>query len=504
MEEIFLYKRKEKSDIKLNMIFAYPAIESFAMASLGYLSIFKMFDLAPNVRIDRLYQDTKNPSYPPKNADAIGFSISFELDFLNLIKMLNKYDIPLKSSKRSEKDPLIYAGGPVLMSNPIAYQDFFDFISIGEKVSLIEVVEVLKNKNEKSKDEILKELSNVEGIFVPKYPKKTTIARDNLNDEVLYTPILSKKSFFKDTFIIELERGCPKMCNFCLASWLNLPARFAPFEKIKEAIDIGIGYSSKIALLGAYVAGHPDFKKIINYILQKNETKPIELSISSLRADLADIDLIKALVKLGQKSVTIALEAASQRLRNLINKDLSEEQFLKTVEIAHIGGLKGIKIYAMISLPTEQDCDIEEFVNLFKKIKEGIKKRQKEGYHPFNVTLSVSTFIPKIQTPFENQKRADKKTIEKRINYLKKNFHKLGFDFRCSSVDWDIVQTFLSTSKNSLADFLIDVVEDGGNLSAFKRNIKKYNFQNDNDIDFDFIQTGANDLKQKIKNSFTF
>ena len=247
------------------------------------------------------------------------------------------------------------------------------------------------------------------------------------------------------------------MCNFCLASWLNLPTRFAPYEKIIEAIDLGLKHTNKLALLGAYVAGHPRFEDIINYIAQKCETKKIELSISSLRADLADENLIKTLVKCNQKTATIALEAGSQRLRDYIKKDLTEAQILKTVETAQLGGLKGLKIYAMVGLPTEEDEDIEILVELMKKIKAQIKKTKQ----PFEITLSTSTFIPKAQTPFEKVERTDKKTLEKRINYLKKNLAKIGVNYRAPSVEWDIIQSILSRYEDSLADFLIEVVERG-------------------------------------------
>ena len=271
--EKFLYQRLNHKEPKINVWWMYPAIESFAMASLGYLTIFKLLDLNKDLYVERVYSDTKSTQIPPKDVDCIGLSISFEIDILNMIKMLKKYSIPLKSCDRKENDPIIFGGGPVLMSNPLPYEEFFDFISIGEKCCLNSVFEILKNKNNFSRDEILAKLSELEGIYVPKYKKdKIKIVRDNLDDEVVYTEILSDKSFFKDTFVIELERGCPKMCNFCLASWLNLPTRFAPYEKIIKAIDLGLEYTNKLALLGAYVAGHPRFDDIINYIAQKCET----------------------------------------------------------------------------------------------------------------------------------------------------------------------------------------------------------------------------------------
>ena len=512
--EQFLYNRIEKKDPKLNVWFMYPAIESFAMASLGYLSIFKMLDLDKDLYVERIYSDTKIYEIPKDCVDLVGFSTSFEIDILTIIKMLKKYDIPLKSNKRDEDCPLIFAGGPVLSANPFPFEEFFDFISIGEKISLQNALKVIKENINLSRDEKLKKLSEVEGIYVPKYPKKLiNFARDNLDNEIVYTPILSDKSYFSDTFIVEIERGCPKMCNFCLASWINLPTRFIKYEKIIEAIDLGLKYTNKLALMGAYVAGHPDFDKIIGYIAKICETKDIELSISSLRADLADEELIKTLVKCNQKTATIALEAGSQRLRDLIKKDLNEEQILNTLETAIKGGLKGLKIYTIIGLPTEEDEDIEALIDLAKKMKAKIKEYKTN----FDLTISTSTFIPKAHTPFECEKRADKKVLEKRINYLKKSLHKLGITFRPSSVEWDIIQSILSRYDKSLADFLIETVERGGNLGAFKQLWREYskknllpNFDDASSIPFDcsnapkweMFDNGAIKLKNSRKNTF--
>lgn len=502
--EKFLYSRLNEKDPKLNVWFMYPAIESFAMASLGYLSIFKMLDLDSELYVERIYSDTKIFETPLDCIDCAGFSFSFEIDILTIIKMLKKYQMPLKYSDRKEDDPLIFAGGPVLMANPKPFEEFFDFISIGEKVSLKLALDELKKCNDLSRDEKLKRLAEIEGIYVPKYPKsEVKITRDNLQEEIIYTPILSEKSYFKDSFVVEIERGCPKMCNFCVASWLNCPTRFVPFEKIKEAIDFGLQYTDKLALMGAYVAGHPDFDKIIEHISTYCKTRPIELSISSLRADLADENLIKLLVECNQKTATIALEAGSQRLRDLIKKDLTSEQILNTLKTAQLGGLKGMKIYTMIGLPTETDEDIEELINLVAKMKAQIKELKGQ----FDITISTSTFIPKAQTPFELVERIDKKTLENRINYLKKAFHKMGVTFRPSSVDWDVIQSILSRYDKSLADLLIEVVERGGNLGAFKQTWKEFHkkgllisfdkaskipFDNSKEPSWNFINTGIN------------
>ncbi len=473
MSETFLYSKPEQKNPKINVWFSYPAIESFAMASLGFLSIYKDLDCDEELYVERIYEDTKTTRINPKLVDAMGFSISFELDILAVIKMLKRYSFNLKAKERSEEEPIIFAGGPVLMANPIPYEDFFDFICIGEKIALKDAFKVLKEKNNLSRDELLKKLSKIEGIYVPKYKKnKVKITRDEIADNIIYTPILSDKSFFKNTFIIELERGCPKMCKFCLASWLNIPVRFVKYEKIIEAVEIGLKHTNKIALLGAYVAGHPDFNKIIEYISKRNKISPIELSVSSLRADLTDINLVKTLVECGQKSATIAIEAGSRKLRDKIGKKLSEEQILNTVLTAKKGGLQGLKMYFMLGLPDENESDIDEIIELAKKMKNKLKEENDKKN--FELTFSFSTYIPKPHTPFEKATRCDKKILEKRIQYLKKNLSKLGVQFRAPSIEWDIIQTILSRYQNSLSDYLIDVENAGGNIGAFKQIWRKY------------------------------
>ena len=149
--EKFLYQRLSTKEPKINVWWAYPAIESFAMASLGYLTIFQMLDLDKDLYLERIYSDTKIIEIPVRNVDTMGFSVSFEMDILNIIKMLKKYEIPLKSNERDENSPIIFGGGPVLASNPLPFEEFFDFISIGEKVCLKDAFEILKKKNELSR-----------------------------------------------------------------------------------------------------------------------------------------------------------------------------------------------------------------------------------------------------------------------------------------------------------------------------------------------------------------
>ncbi len=505
--EQFLYSEKLDKKPKINVIFAYPAVESIAMASLGYLSIFKLIDLMDDVFVERVYSDTKTTRAHIKDVSVMGFSTSFEIDILTIIKMLEKYNIPLHYKDRDDSHPLIFAGGPAINSNPIPFAEFYDFISIGEGQLTKEVLQFVADNKDLSRDELLNHIKDFEGVWVPKFGKYDVNAIKDKLDEPVYTPILSPKSYFKDTFIIEIERGCPKMCNFCSASWMNLPTRYIDKEKVKEAIDLGLKYANKIAFLGAFVAGHPDFDEIIDYIKEKRKSQEIEISISSLRADLKDDKLFKALVECGQKTATIAIEAASQKMRDYIKKDLSEDEIIKTVDMAQKAGLKGLKIYTMIGFNQETQEDIQALVDLAKKLK--------EKHKGFDLTFSLSTLVPKPHTPFESIMREDSKSLEKKIEYLKKGLHKLGVNFRPSSVDWDSISSILSRADFSMFEYLIEVVKQGAKLGAFKNvyrefekthGFKKYEqaikmpYDNTKEgTPWDFIKCAPKDLLDKRK-----
>lgn len=480
MSDITLYNIPQKSP-EINIWMAFPALTSFGMSSLGYMSIVKRLDLRSDYFVEKIFTDTDSTRLRPTEVDVIGFSVSFEIDFLGIFKILENYSIPLKSSQRDESTPIVFGGGPVLTANPEPFCEFFDFIIIGDAEELDKnIIDVIKDNKTLSKNEKLKKLSEVKGIYVPsltKYDEKKGVL--TLNGEpysvekissalenCITTPVLSEKSFFSNTYVIEMVRGCPQRCGFCLASYLNLPARFCSYEKIVESIDEGLKYTNKIALLGALITAHPDFDKICEHILKRKEDiEDLQLSVSSLRADSISPIIIKTLTACGQKHSTIAIEAGSERLRKLINKNLTEKQIFDTVKTASDNGLKGLKIYAMIGHPTETQDDIKEMIALASKLKNEFKG--------FEFTFSFATFVPKAHTPFQICERESTKSLEKKYEYLKKEFHKLGVKIRTSSVKWDYWQAVLSRGDRRLADFLVEVYRHGGNLGAFKQSYKE-------------------------------
>lgn len=468
--EKFLYKRNPKKNADYNIWMAFPGCYSFALSSLGYLHIFRLMDEMEEVNVERVYSDSTKTEIPFKDVNAIAFSSSFDLDFMSIFPMFDKYKIPYKTSDRDKNMPIIFCGGPVVTANPIPYKDFFDFMIIGDGEQLnTNVVTILADNKDKPKDEILKLLAKLNGVYVPTLNQEKIVKNSCKIENCVYTPILSDDAFFKDMFIIEISRGCANCCGFCMASYLNLPVRFAPYENIIEAIDLGLQYTNKIALLGAQVSIHPKFKQICEYIAQKVQKNPeIEMSISSLRVDAVDDAMIKTLVSAHQKHVTIAIEAGSERLRKVINKNITEEQIKHTVETARLNGLKGVKIYAMIGIPTETQEDLNEMVRVAKELKQANKG--------FDISFAFSSFIPKPHTPLQWCGRFSTKELEKRQNFLQKEFHKIGVKTSFSSIKWDYWQTVLSRGDDKISDFIIDVYKNGSKLGAFKKAAKdKFN-----------------------------
>lgn len=481
--EKFIYNRAIKSKDAMPVWFCFPADYSIGMSSLGFTSLFKILDQNPDVTAERIFTDTEKTEFIPKNVKLTGFSFSFELDFLGIFKILDKFNIPLKSKDRNENTPLIFAGGPVATANPEPFAEFFDFFLIGDGEELFnEICDITNKMQNQSRLEKLKALSKLKGVYVPSFyefnynqdltiksvktinectPETVEKRITNPISNCLYTSIITSDTTFADMFLIELSRGCPMRCRFCIASYLTLPTRYPSYEEIIKAIEIGLQNSKKIGLLGALISLHPDFERICSYLIKKRKEQEFIVSISSLRADRLTPTVAKMLNMCGQKQITIAVEAGSESLRKKINKRLKEEEIINCIKIASENGIKGAKIYGMIGLPTESNDDINELINLMERL-----KKVKKG---FKLHLSISSFVPKAQTPFERESRENNKTLKHKIELLRKGLIKINIDFKPTSSRWDYIQALISRADRRLSFIIEEVYHNGGNISDWNK-----------------------------------
>lgn len=465
-DEKYFYNPCLKNDDAINIWFCFPADYTIGMSSLGFLHLYRLLDENPKANPERIFYDTQKTFLSKNTLDLISFSFSFEFDFLAVFKMLEKNNIPIRSSDRDETMPLIMGGGAVLTANPEPFAEIFDFIIIGDGEELInDIVNLLYKFQSLSKKEKLDKLSEIDGVYVPAIHKFEDIKRRIYKAKTcISSPIVTSNTAFSDSFLIEITRGCPYNCNFCLTSHINNPPHYSDFEEIKRAFDIGVDNCSTIGLLGALVPANPCFENLCEYILAKKEERDFKVSIGSLRADFITPLNVKMLTSCGQKTTTIAIEAGSQRMRDFINKRLTEEQILQAVNTCYENGLDGLKLYAMIGFPTETQDDIDALINLSKKIKQNKK-----------LTLSVNSFVPKKHTPFQDFKMEDNKSLEKKMQYLKKECHKSGIVLRPCSVSWNEIQGVISVGDRKIFDALYASYLDGATIGAFRKNFRKIN-----------------------------
>lgn len=487
-KEKYTYTPVIKNNNACPIWMCFPSTYSIGMSALGYLTLFRILDKNENVSPELIFTDTEETNFSVKEVKLACFSFSFELDFLGVFKILEKYDLAFRSCDRDENAPLIFGGGPVLTANPEPYADFFDFILIGEGEEIIpEIIAKLDEiKNHKTKQEKLIELAKIDSVYVPSlytveynendtikaFTPKLKIIPQKINkryikklNNCVYSPILTENTMFANSFLIEIGRGCPKKCRFCLASYLTMPARYPDYKSITKAIDLGLNYTNKIGLLGALITEHPDFDKICDYIKEKRKEQEVIISVSSLRADNISELMVKTLVEGGQKSSTIAIEAGSEKLRKFINKQLSNENIRQSVKTIHENGLSALKIYGMLGLPSETQEDINELVDLLK-----ILQQDNKG---LKLTLSISSFVPKAHTPFQWEKREETKILQERTDYLQKHLSKIGVQFKPTSIKWDNVQAVLSRGDRRISYIIEKVYKYKGSLGSWGRSWKE-------------------------------
>lgn len=465
--ETKLYTPVAPSADAIRVAWCYPAPRNIAMSSLGYLSLFRQLDTDPNVAVERVYADTVGQSNL-RNTGLMGFSFAFELDAVEILRMLDKLGISLWQRERTGNHPLVFAGGPTVMTNPEPYADFFDFFLVGEGETLLAdtLAAMATIRHLPRAEQLLYLAQHVPGCYVPSlyHPTynrdqladlvptqsgvpevihKQLLSREAMANTIATSPILSEDSVFGRTFLIEVMRGCSHKCRFCMASYAMLPARGSSAETIINAIDEGLQHTNKLGLLGALIADHPEFPAICDALHTRMDGNPeVRLNAAALRVDRLSERIVETFIRGGQQQLTVAIESGSESLRQRINKHLKQTTIYEAMETITRTGLKSLKFYGMVGLPDETDDDIEQTIELLATIKRN---------HPkLKLVLGCSTFVPKGGTPFQWMARLDKNTLATRQKRLEKGLRKIA-DFRPSSPRWDDVQAILARGDRRMS-----------------------------------------------------
>lgn len=503
-DEIVLFKHVPGVSDGLRVVYAYPNEYSVGITSLGYQLVWAFLETNELVHVSRMFTDAADDGRQHKHIDLVGFSFSWELDYSNLISMLEQLGIPIRAAERQGGEyPIIFGGGPVLTANPEPYAEFFDVILLGdgEKIleDFIDTAYKVKSDGTGSKGtslgsrrmDALSELTAIPGIYIPQFyepiydvsqngghgtwgplvdirpihPRAQAFVEKQTyrGDTLASSTCISPRMAWENIFMAEVVRSCPEMCRFCLASYLTLPFRSAPLEgSLIPIIERGLQYTDRIGLLGASVTQHPEFDALLEWLMQP-ERDHVRLSIASVRTNTVTPQLAAALSSRGTKSLTIAVESGSAHVRKIVNKKLEQEDIEKAAIHAQEGGLKSLKLYGMVGIPGETEQDVDATIEMMLSLKKAAPK--------LKLTLGCSTFVPKAHTPF--QWKGVDKSADKRLKRLDKSLKKAGIQFRPESYKWSVVQAFLSRGDRRMTDMLLHARDLGDSLSTFKRAAKE-------------------------------
>lgn len=488
----------------------YPNTYFVGMSNLGLHIIYEEINLRNDSVCERIflpekkeleaYDKTKTPlmsvetQRPMHQFDVVAFDVTFEMDYFHIPLMLRHGRVPIMGKDRTEFDPIVIAGGPCATFNPEPFADFIDAFIIGEGEGIVSrVLDIIRDGKMEGLDRhtILRQLADVSGVYVPSLyvpiynedgefkgydiaegvPK--TIKR---HFEMLTsggeTVVATNYTEFGAMYIIEVARGCGRHCRFCMAGYCFRVPRVRPLDILKEGVERAEKLGKKVGLMGAAISDYPEVDELVNYI----RSKDMRYSCASLRADSLTQAVVDGLADSGQKTITIAPETGSERLRRVINKGISEEHLQNAATLSAKSGIQHMRLYIMIGLPTETDEDIEAIVGLAERTQAHMEKVGCKG----RLTLSINPFIPKPFTPFQWMAMDNQKAVEKKLQYIKKALQKnRRIEVLVESPKEAYIQGVLARGDRRLGAVIAACAADRGSKS-FKSEMKAAGLDMDN------------------------
>jgi radical SAM superfamily enzyme YgiQ (UPF0313 family) len=479
---------------KLPFCLVYPNRYRTAMSNLGFQAVYVLLNAHPDILCERAflpdpeelreYAKSSSPllslesQRPLSEFAVIAFSVSFESDYLNVPKIFRMAGIPPFAAERSDAQPLVIAGGAALFLNPEPVAEFMDLVCIGEAEAFLpELLTLLREKGMERKV-LLEHAAQITGIYVPAFfdvtyngprvetiralpGKPSRVARgwaEELDRHITTSAIFTPETEFSDMFLIELSRGCPRGCRFCAAGFIYHPYRQRSLASVKAEVDRGLAMHMKLGFVGAAISDYRGIGELSRYVLKQGG----KVSVSSLRIDGLDDDLITVLKASGHKTVTLAPEGGSQRLRDLIKKGLNTEQILSACDRMIKSDILNLKLYFIIGLPTETKTDLEELITLVMEIRERVIAAARPKGHLGEITLSINPFVPKPFTPFQWCAMEDVKSLEGKIRFLQQAIGRLANVRMLSESPRDAyLQALLSRGDRRLAGLLVRAAELG-------------------------------------------
>ena len=472
-DEVFIEPYINKKSA-YNLALVYPSPYNVAMSSLGYQTIYRLFNDMPDVNCERSFLPENTDIYRSKktrlfsfetetdiqNFDIVAFSISYETEVLGLIECLELSNIPALSSERNPKyHPLVLAGGPLTFSNPLPAGPFVDVVILGEAEDLIfTFIDMYKEYPER--EVLLKKLSETHGFYVPSIHHNylPLIGKAEHARLPAASAIITPNTELSNMFLIEPERGCSRGCTFCvMRRSTNNGMRIITPETIYAKIP---DFVPKVGLVGAAVSDHPKIVDILEELIINRKKK---IGISSLRADRLTPRFVEMLAMGGYKTLTVASDGPSERIREFMKKSIKEKHIIRSAELAKEYGMRLLKLYQMIGIPGETDEDIDELIEFTLKVAKVTK-----------TAMGISPFVAKKNTPLDKSPFEGIKSIDNKLKKINKALGKY-VDVRTTSAKWTWIEYQMSQGDYESGFAALQAYKDGGNFSAWKNAFESMN-----------------------------
>ncbi|MBP2635441.1 MAG: radical family uncharacterized protein [Firmicutes bacterium] len=489
------------------MALVYPNTYHVGMSNLGIHIIYEQINSRGDTACERLFlPDKKNldeyvrtntplltleNQLPLYEMPLIAFAVSFEMDYFNLLTILMTGKVKVLAAERGKEDPLVIIGGPCATFNPEPLADFVDACIIGEGEEVIQdFLDCYYDGLQQglSREELLERLAQIEGVYVPRFyqpvyagdgiieryerrlasvPAK--VGRRYIKDLGKYpaqTVIVTADTEFANLYLIEVARGCGRHCRFCMAGYCFRNPRVRSLAQIAEAVEKAKLFSAKVGLMGAAISDYPQIDELCRLVLDKGLT----MSVASLRADSLTPGLVEALATSGHKTVTLAPEAGSERMRRVINKSITDEHLYQAISAATTAGIPHVRLYIMVGLPGETTEDVEAIVEMAHNVKNHMESMGNKGM----LTLSINPFIPKPFTPFQWLPMADMSEVSSRLKYIQAALKKRkGIEVLIEQPKEAYIQSVLARGDRRLGQVLLTAATGGGN-KGWKHALKSH------------------------------
>lgn len=434
-----------KKDYKANMCLVFPDLYEIGMSNLGIKILYFIANkvdgffmeraFSPMPDMEAVLRENNIPMFSLesktalKDFDVVGFSLGYELCYTNILNTLDLSGIPINKEDRTEDDPIILAGG-TCVTNPRPLEDFIDVFSIGDgEESTEHLAKILVENHDKTRAEKLELIKDIEGIYIPAIHKnqraKKAILKDLTKAPYIGEQIVPYVSIVHDRAMVEIQRGCTRGCRFCQAGIIYRPVREKTLEENLNTIDNALnstGYS-EVSLSSLSSSDYTKIGGLLTTLQDKYAEENLSVSLPSLRMNPYSVEVAESIQSGKKTGFTFAPEAGSQRLRDIINKGVDEQEILDTAEAAVKAGWDNLKFYFMIGLPFETDEDIIGIHELIKKVIYLCRQHTKR----LNVTVSVSNFVPKPHTPFQWAEQMSFEEMDRKHRLLRELFHRMKY-----------------------------------------------------------------------------